>query len=114
MKENIIEGFQKRFFSKFGRNEDSTSAIEDYLINNPDYQIIKEDDCTIIKLANGDYKKYDNSYKLVESLETSEGMNIKTILVNQSKDFDKFYQDCLKLKDQYQKLEDMSEVTGKG
>lgn len=41
-------------------------------------------------------------------------MQINTILVNESKDFEKFHDDCLKLKDQYQKLDDMSLVTGKG
>lgn len=118
-KENFYEGDCNRsIFDKIlgntNRDEPSTSIIEEYLTYNPDYEVEKEGDYTLINLENGEYRKYDSSYKLVESFESNEGINTKTELVNENYDFEKFYNGLLDLKNKYERQEDMSLVTGKG
>ncbi|MDD7305906.1 MAG: hypothetical protein PUG67_04885 [Peptoniphilaceae bacterium] len=118
-KENYYEGpYNRSIFDKIlgntKREEVSPSIIEEYLSNNPGYGVEKEDGYTLIKLDDGQYRKYDSSYKLVESFESSERMNTKTELIDEDYDFDKFYKGLLDLRDKYKKEEDMSQVTGKG
>ncbi|MDO4661606.1 MAG: hypothetical protein Q4B36_00545 [Tissierellia bacterium] len=94
-------------------NSEDSSLIEETLNYNQDYNLEENEDGFVFEFSNGDYIKYDKDYILIEKVTTSDGTKLKEILTDKSDDVDSFYNNSIKITESFDKVDNMSEVTGK-
>lgn len=94
-------------------NKNESYFIEETLSYNPDYSLEENEEGYVFNFSNGDYLKYDKDYILIEKVTSSEGTKLKEILTQKSDDVDSFYNECINLTESFEKVDNMSEVTGK-